>query len=283
MPEWEAPDKLNLDLRVRSAEANGMHPIRSVTQTIQWCDLLEVEVGDEDLLEVDGADLSDGGDNLVWKAVEVLGLSQRPPLEMSLTKRVAVAAGLGGGSADAAAALAAVAAILGVDHSDVIEAAPKVGADVAYFLTGGTALMEGYGSDLTAMPPLGGFAVAVAVPPFELSTPEVYRRWDELGEPVADPVEARRLPPSLRHILSGGNDLTPAALSLRPELGDWLIELERLWERPVMMSGSGPSCFGYFLDVDEAASAAESVSGARESVAAELRSLGVAPVAERET
>ena len=64
---WEAPAKVNLSLELQSPDSDGMHPLRSLVQTIDWCDLLEVEEGDEDRLEIEGADLPDDGENLVWK------------------------------------------------------------------------------------------------------------------------------------------------------------------------------------------------------------------------
>ncbi|MFP3913397.1 MAG: 4-(cytidine 5'-diphospho)-2-C-methyl-D-erythritol kinase [Actinomycetota bacterium] len=109
MGEWEAPAKLNLDLRVAERDSRGKHPLRSVVQAIEWCDVVMIEEGDEDELEVEGAELPEGGENLVWKAVQALELAYRPPLRIRLDKRIPVAAGLGGGSSDAAAALKAVA------------------------------------------------------------------------------------------------------------------------------------------------------------------------------
>lgn len=283
MSDWQAPAKLNLDLRLDGPDPNGMHPLRSVVQTIDWCDTLAVAEGDEDHLVVEGADLDTGRSNLVWRAVDALAWESRPALDLKLTKRVAAAAGLGGGSSDAAALLAALGELGGFPRSRLQTAATGVGSDVAYFLTGGTALMEGYGSEVTPLEPLAGFAVAVVVPPFELSTPEVYRRWDELEGPRGAAVDERFLPPGVRGLLDGGNDLTPAAVSLRPDLGDWLADLAGRWGRPVVMSGSGPSCFAYFLDLDEARGAADDVQGARASVAAQLRGEGVARLQDGET
>jgi 4-diphosphocytidyl-2-C-methyl-D-erythritol kinase len=136
--------------------------------------------------------------------------------------------------------------------------------------------MEGYGERIEPIDPLGGFSVAVAVPSFELSTPQVYRRWDEMGYPVGGEFPRRALPPALRTLDHVRNDLQPAALAVAPELGDWMLELADRWDRPVMVSGSGPAVFGYFADDDEAASAAAAVPpGARGAVGCGLRPLGV--------
>lgn len=275
MAEWEAPAKINLDLRVRARDGSGMHPLRSLAQTIDWLDTLLVEEDDEDALLVAGADLPTGGDNLIWQAVAALDVDSRPRLFVELDKQIPVAAGLGGGSSDAAAMLAAVADMTGLGADRVREAAVAVGADVPFFLQGGTAWMEGYGEHLTALAALQGFAVAVAVAPFELATPHVYRRWDEMEGPIGSPLVGSSLPPALRAFDELRNDLTPAAISLRPELADWMRDLADRWSRPVLMSGSGPACFGFFVDLDEATEAAATAGAHRGAVAADLRTRGV--------
>lgn len=276
MSEWEAPAKLNLDLRVAAPDGSGMHPLRSIAQTIELCDIVTVQEGDEDGLRVLGADLGAEGDNLVWKAVEALQWQGRPRIDVELCKRVPVAAGLGGGSADAAVILRAVGGeMMRLPDDRIQEVAARVGADVAYLLTGGTAVMEGYGERVTPLVALEGFAVGVAVPPFELATPDVYRRWDSMGGPVGEELGGRDLPPPLRGLGELRNDLTPAAVSLRPDLIDWMADLGRRWERPILMSGSGPACFGFFLDIDEAQAAVAAVGESRAAVAAELRQTGV--------
>lgn len=276
MAEWEAPAKLNLDLRIGAQDGRGMHPLHSLVQEIDWTDILTVEEGDEDSLEVDGAELPEGGENLVWRAVEALGLASRPALRIHLEKRIGVAAGLGGGSSDAAATLAAVADLMGLGSEAARTASPSVGADVTFFLVGGTTRMEGYGELLTPLDSLEGFCFGVAVPPFELSTAVVYQRWDQLGGPVGDETPANRLPPALRSHGEVRNDLTPAALDLLPELGDWMQDLAEGWERPVFMTGSGPACYAYFLDEDEATSALAEVADYRAGKAAVPRRGGVA-------
>jgi 4-diphosphocytidyl-2-C-methyl-D-erythritol kinase len=275
--EWEAPAKLNLSLLVRPLDRSGYHPLRSLAQAVEWCDVLAVEEGDDDQLEIAGADLPESGDNLVWKAVAALGRHtprRRPPLQVRLTKRIPVAAGLAGGSADAAAMLRAVGELLRIDDEAIAAAAEEVGADVPFALVGGTAWMEGRGERLTRLPPLDGFAVAMAVPPIELATPAVFRRWDELGGPIGDELKGTAVPPALRDLGPLRNDLTPAAASLAPQLVDWMGELATNWGRPVAMSGSGPSAFAFFADLDEAAGAADAL---------ELDHRAVAPAGLRHT
>lgn len=275
MPEWVAPAKVNLDLRVGPAHAGGFHPLSSLVQTIEWCDRIGFEEAGEDRLEVAGAELDPGADNLVWKAVAALELPLRPRLRITLDKAIPMAAGLGGGSADAAATLAGVCDLVGADADLATRTAPRVGADVRYLLTGGTARMEGYGEMITPLPPLTGFSLGVVVPPGELATPAVYRRWDELEGPVGPTVEGVALPPPLRRFGDLRNDLTPAAIDLAPDLADWISDLAASWSRPVLMSGSGPSLFAFFLDVEEAKAAVGTVDGHRGAVGADLRRGGV--------
>jgi 4-diphosphocytidyl-2-C-methyl-D-erythritol kinase len=263
-----APAKVNFSLLVAAADSTGYHPLRSLTQALDWGDTVEFDSHDEDMLEVVGDDLATDGSNLIWKAVASLP-GPRPRLSIRLTKRTPLAAGLGGGSSDAAAALRAMQELCRLDDEAVFAAAPRVGADVTFFLVGGTAWMEGYGERITRLDPLMGFSIAIVVPPFELPTPDVYRRWDQLGGPEGDEISGRRLPPALRELGPIRNDLTPAAVALRPELGDWIRDLSELWERPVALSGSGPSVFAWFSDEEEArAAVSEAPDDARCAVAA---------------
>ena len=118
------------------------------------------------------------------------------PAALALDKRIPVAAGLGGGSADAAATLVLASARFGISAEERAGIAPALGADVPFCLVGGTALMEGYGERLTPLPLLAGFWLAVVVPPFEISTAAAYRRWDDLDGPEGPAVRGGDLPPS---------------------------------------------------------------------------------------
>ena len=260
---WEAPAKVNLNLELQSPDSDGMHPLRSLVQAIDWCDLLEFEEGDEDRLEIEGADLPDDGENLVWKAVAALRLrlGQRGPnLDIKLKKSIPVSAGLGGGSSDAAASMIALAALHKAPTILVEEVAASVGSDVPFFLVGGTAWIEGKGERITeARIDVDSWALALAVPDFELRTEDVYRAWDRLDGPSGPVLEGRALPPALREHGPLRNDLTPAAIASRSEMGDWIEELVQIWERPVAMSGSGPALFAFFADIDEAEGAVQSL------------------------
>lgn len=280
MTTYEAPAKLNLSLLVSSPRSDGLHPLESLVQTIAWCDRLSVEEGEgEDTLEIAGAEI-DADENLVLKALEAARTRGFvPPLALSLEKHLPVAAGLGGGSSDAAAVLQAAIDMGILSGSLAIEVAPEVGADVALFLTGGSLLMTGAGETVAAVEPLEGFSMAIAVPGFGLVTADVYKRWDDIGGPRGEAVVAAGLPPQLRDGMPMRNDLLPAALDIEPRLGDFIADLRQTWGTAVSMTGSGSACFGYFESTAEAEDAASSAADLCDvSVGVGLRSHGVAPV-----
>ena len=273
---WEAPAKVNLSLEVGDPDRSGYHPLRSLVQTIELLDVVDIEEAEDDRLTVVGAEL-DEQENLVWRAADAAaGGGRRPRLDIRLTKRIPVAAGLGGGRSDAAATLSAVAPMTGLPDVEMSRVASTIGSDVPLFLVGGTVRMEGHGERITVEAALDGFAVALVVPDLLLATPEVYRRWDEMEGPDGPGFEGRSMPPSLRVHGPLRNDLTPAALALVPSLGDLMADLAREWEGPVLMSGSGPTLFGCFPGLDEAEDAVGHVpDGVRSVHAGLLRGHGV--------
>jgi 4-diphosphocytidyl-2-C-methyl-D-erythritol kinase len=274
---YESPAKLNFALLVHPPRPDGYHPIESLVQTIDWLDLLEVEESEEESVVIEGADL-DPEDNLVVKSLRAIrGLGSVPRLAIRLEKQIPISAGLGGGSSNAAATLLAATEAGRLPASTAGEVAASVGADVPLFLVGGSLTVTGFGEDLAPMqPPLSEFAVAVAVPPFEMSTVEVYHRWDLMEGPTGETIGSRHLPPGLRDGMPVRNDLTPAAIDIEPGLADFMAELRAHWGGSVMMTGSGSGCFGFFTDLDEAIDAAASVSSmCRGTTGASLRSNGV--------
>jgi 4-diphosphocytidyl-2-C-methyl-D-erythritol kinase len=255
--------KINLGLRVRSARPDGYHPIVSLAQSVDWADTITLERAGDDRFDVAGHDVPPGDDNLAWRAVATLRGRSGPGVHMHLDKSIAVAAGLGGGSADAALGLVLAVGVLGLEVEAAVGAAVDLGADVPFCLVGGTAWMEGIGDRLTSLATPGGYWLGLVVPPFELGTPSVYRRWDEMGGPQGREVDGSALPVSLRDHGPLANDLQPAAVDLAPGLGDWISDLEGQWGQPVLMSGSGPTLFGFFPTESEAADAVGKVRGSR--------------------
>lgn len=244
---YTAPAKVNLVLRVGPIEPTGYHPLDSVVQAVSLADDVVVEAAAHDVVVTDG-DAPPGSDNLAMQAVAALRRRVAvPPVRVTLTKRIPTAAGLGGGSADAAAALVAAARLVGF-AGDLTPIAAEVGSDVPALLVGGTTAMGGRGEVVTPLPAVTGVRWLVAVPPFGAATPAVYRRWDALGGPVGEekawPTTGAAIGRPVR------NDLEPAALAEVPELGRWLEGLGEVGGREGMVSGSGTAVF---VEVDDEA------------------------------
>lgn len=274
MRRYEAPAKVNLSLHVHPPTDDGYHPLESMVQTLDWVDVLEVEPAEEWQIEVEDADL-DPGSNLVTRAFEAMGVTR---VSVRLVKEIPIASGLGGGSSNAAAALVA-AADLGGDRDGLAARAAALGADVPLFLAGGTQMMTGRGDALEQLEPLRGFAVGIVVPELHLSTSETYARWDAMEGPLGESPPDTALPPALRDAMPLRNDLLPAAVDIEPELADFMSDVRQAWGQPVLLSGSGPSCFGFFPSAEEARDAASSILGTRAAKGVDLRPYGVSKAA----
>jgi 4-diphosphocytidyl-2-C-methyl-D-erythritol kinase len=279
--------KVNIGLRVGARRDDGFHPVDGIFQSVDMVDHLAMESSETDsILTSSGGPVPDGPDNLALRAVVAVRnlTGSDHPIQLTLDKTIPTAAGLGGGSADAAAALAMGGRFFGVGN-DVLESlAPELGSDVPFCFRGGSARVTGRGERIDSMEALTGFSLAIVVPPFEVSTPAVFRMWDELGEPEGLRVAANELPPALRANEAIVNSLYPAAVALAPELDDWRQDLQRAWGRAVMMSGSGPSLYGFFLDADEATDALNAMPrGARSTQACDLVPRGWDMTGENET
>ena len=268
-----APAKLNLVLRVGAPGADGLHPLCSLFASIDLCDelvLRERGGGEEDLVTCPGVT----GENLAARALaafrERAGL---PAMDLRIEKRIPVAAGLGGGSADAAATLRAANRLAGepLAAAELRELAEDLGSDVPSQVEPGHALVQGVGNDVEPVDLLPLHAVLVPAEP-GLSSAEVYAELDRLrGSPAAPPGAAALDPAPLRVLAAGppgelaaalSNDLEPAALSLRPELADTLEALRAAGAPAAAVSGSGPTCFALFERRDAAERTAAAVPGA---------------------
>ena len=270
--------KLNLTLDVTGRRPNGYHDIDSVMQTISLHDLVLVERTDCRVFEVVGPAIE--GENLVLKAARELEgrVGRALPFTIRLFKRIPMAAGLGGGSADAAAFLKAANLLyaLKLSSGDLVEIATAVGQDVPFLLEGGTARATGLGSTVSRLPPVpSSWRFLVVSPPIEISTRAVYEAVDA-GAP-----SARRTPqliaalqaPTLtiprergRELSKGeaepilGNDLEPASRRLFPELDDAINRL-RDAVPGLTMSGTGAALFAQFDGRPDAERALEAVRG----------------------
>lgn len=254
-----APGKINLALRVGGVQPDGYHPLATVFQAVSLFDEVEVReapVGNRSL-EVRGhqaALVPTDGSNLALRAADLLADhvgGRDDGVAIKLRKTIPVTGGMAGGSADAAAALVACAALWHIDITpdELAEVAAGLGADVPFCLLGSTALGRGRGDELVPMLSRGSYHWVLALPEVELSTPAVFRRFDELN-PDAGP--APEVPPGLLTGLASGdigmvadnlvNDLQPAALSLRPHLAEVLEAGLAAGALAGIVSGSGPTC-----------------------------------------
>jgi 4-diphosphocytidyl-2-C-methyl-D-erythritol kinase len=263
-----APAKLNLVLQVGPRRGDGLHEICSIFASLQLSDELTFLASDNDGDDVRCPGVA--GPNLVNAALALFrervdpGL---PPLQVTIDKRIPVAAGLGGGSADAAAALRAANELAGrpLDTDELRELSAELGADVPSQVEPRHALVMGAGERVEPLrlPALG----LVLVPRDEgLSTADVYREADRIGSTRErlDPAALRELAGGPLTALAAGveNDLEPAALSLRPEVGEPIESLRRAGALAAALSGSGPTAFGVFSGPAMAERAAAAVSGA---------------------
>lgn len=273
-----ASAKVNLGLRVGSLRDDGFHPLSGVFQSVDVVDDLQIEAAETDSIgSSSGGPVPDGLDNLAFRALEAVRsqTTSLQPIALTLDKTIPTAAGLGGGSADAAAALGLAGRYFGVDQATLRELAPTLGSDVPFCLMGGTARVGGRGDVIEPLDPLSGFALAIVVPPVEISTPAVFRKWDEMAGPTGLAMAELDLPPVLRGDGDLVNDLYPATAALSSIVDEWRTELVDGWGRPVMMSGSGPSLYAFFLDRDEAAGAVAAIpAGSRFAEACDLATAG---------
>jgi 4-diphosphocytidyl-2-C-methyl-D-erythritol kinase len=264
-----APAKVNLCLFVGPRRADGLHEIRSLFQSVTLADELLIEAGGgRDEVECSAV----GEPNLALVALErfraEIGLDE-PGLKLAIEKRIPLAAGLGGGSADAAAVLRACAALRGMPVSGLAPLAMSLGADVPSQLEPGMQLVSGAGEQVEPLHGPSGLALVVLAGDTGLATRDVYERADALGLPDHDldaagartrsNVEQASEAASLAALVH--NDLERAALDLAPETADLLALARAEGALAAAVSGSGPSVFGLFASRAAAESAARAIAG----------------------
>ena len=257
--------KINFSLDVLGLRPDGYHDLRSVMQTISLHDTLSLYIEDE----VEG---SDAGRNslpeysLIDRAIEAVRALRKdlPEIGYRLEKRVPVAAGLGGGSADCAAAIRGTAKLLDIDLSGdtAHEMAVSLGSDVPFFLTGGTALVEGRGETITPLAdaPKAWFVLAGVGTPVSTGTVfDAYTRGDQGDGKATDRVLGAL---STGRVDFGGNDLLAPAVRTFPEVAQTLDTLSQVAAAdPVAMSGSGGTMVAVFDSALAAEAAYETAAG----------------------
>ena len=288
-----APAKLNLTLAVLGRRPDGYHNLHTVMVPLAIADRLSLAVtaGGEDTLRVEGPDCGPAEHNLVLRAIAAVRAAVgrgavTPPLAARLEKRIPVAAGLGGGSSDAAAAIDAAleAWSAELDAERRLAVAAALGSDVPFFLSGGPALAEGRGERLTPLRGIRGEppGVLLVTPALPVPTPEVFAALAAGGSaapasPGATRISSVHLAGELlggalraadlvarAGILATANDLAAAAAAVTPGLLPFRRALARLLGRPVGLSGSGPSLWAIY---PSEAAAAEGAAALRAAVA----------------
>jgi 4-diphosphocytidyl-2-C-methyl-D-erythritol kinase len=263
----EAFAKVNRSLVILGKRPDGFHELDTVFQTIDLADRLTFEEAPELTLSVDDPSLPAGEENLVIRAARALerrfGITRGAAVH--LEKRIPVGGGLGGGSADAAAALRGLAMLwdLPSDTAALQPLAEGLGSDVAFFLHGGRARGTGRGERIEPLPDGPREFLVLLVPPFSLSTPMVYGRVS--APALTDPKD----PSSLRGSDPGAepdrNDLEPAAESLSGGLARLREVLLRVGATRARLSGSGSTVFGVFPSEDAAWGAEAKLPGVVEN------------------
>jgi len=297
-----APAKLNLTLAIVGRRPDGFHALHSVMVPLALADRLSVAVlpGGDDTLHSTGFDPGAPATNLVLRAIHGARDALRgsgtatPPLAARLDKRIPVAAGLGGGSSDAAAAIAAAleawdGELAPERHADL---AASLGSDVPFFLAGGPALVEGRGERLTPLHGLRGGdqpGLLIVTPAVAARTADVFAAW--AAGAMAAPGVARRTSEHFASefgsglsgrqlieragVLAAANDLLPAAAAVVPGLVSLRRALTRLLRLPIGLSGSGPTLWALYPSLESAEKAAAAVRSAIDS--GEIARLGDQP------
>lgn len=282
-----APAKINLTLAVLGRRSDGFHDLHSVVVPLALADTVSVAIqpSGPDSLHVRGADCGPAEENIVLSAIaaarraaapRAAGPAALPPLAARLEKRIPVAAGLGGGSSDAAAAIDAALDAWGValPPAERSAVAASVGSDVPLFLAGGPVLLEGRGERVTPLPGPTGQppGVLLVTPGFDVPTPDVFGAFAAASSSGAGSgstrLSSQHLADELRKgmtghdlvvragVLASANDLAPITAALRPELVPLKRSLMRRLGRPVGQSGSGPTLWSLYPSLADASLAA---------------------------
>ena len=264
--------KINLGLDILGKRDDGYHEVRMLMQTIQMYDLLDIRRKSSPGITLTTNLLYVPSDerNLVYKAAKLLmdEFDIQEGISMKLTKSIPVAAGMAGGSSDAAAAFVGVNKMfhLGLSEQELMERAVQIGADVPYCIMRGTALAEGIGEKLSKLPPMVKCPVLIAKPQISVSTKFVYENL-KLGSDMVHP-DIDRLVADIREkdlykiAADMGNVLETVTIPAYPVIADIKDHMMEHGAVNAMMSGSGPTVFGLF---DKEATAVEAYEAMKAS------------------
>jgi 4-diphosphocytidyl-2-C-methyl-D-erythritol kinase len=249
----KCPAKINLTLGIRGKRPDGYHELESIMQSISLADVLSLSSQPSGIeLSSDNPKLSVGEDNLICRAArllnEHLGLNQGA--KFSLQKRIPLAAGLAGGSTDAAGALRGLNHLwqLGLSKAELEDLGGRLGSDIPFCLSGGTALARGRGEQLTPLSVKTGWWLVLVRPPIEVSTAEVYRNFSlqrVKRQPQTEAMIESLSKADLKGIAENMvNVLESVTIRMHPQIGEIKAEMLKRGAIGALMSGSGPSVFG---------------------------------------
>jgi 4-diphosphocytidyl-2-C-methyl-D-erythritol kinase len=257
--------KLNLDLRVLHKRPDGYHELRTVFQTISLKDTLSIEFDFTKRTQIDLSSSIDIVDNLVVRSAKTVldHLKVRAWVRFVLRKHIPMGAGLGGGSSNAAAVLAALPALAGkrIPLPELVRLAESLGSDVPFFLQGGTALGLGRGTELYPLPDQPAHPAVVVSTGIHVSTAEAYRALNRTVTGTLTSGDNSLMLREFQTIAWGladlkriplHNDFERAVFAIHPELSAALRKLQRWGAKPALMTGSGSALFGIFGTVEQA-------------------------------
>ena len=265
--ELKALGKINLGLDVLGRRENGYHDVRMVMQTIHLYDQLLIQKSEAPGIQIHSnlSFLPVNENNLVYKAGKLLmdEFDIHTGVSVELNKRIPVAAGMAGGSTDAAAMLYGMNQLFGLKlkRKDLMERGVQIGADVPYCIMRGTALAEGIGEKLSSLPPMVKCPVLIAKPAVSVSTKFVYQNLkldEQTPHPNIDALIADIRNKDLDGICADmGNVLETVTIPNYPIIAQIKEQMLKSGAKASMMSGSGPTVFGLFADEETARRARE--------------------------
>lgn len=262
MIRLKAMAKINLGLDVLRRRPDGYHEVKMIMQSVDLHDDLVLEETEESgiCLTCDKEEVPTDGTNLICRAAALLMQEKQVKrgVRIHLTKRIPMAAGMAGGSTDAAAAMKGINEMfrLGYTEQELMERAVKIGADVPYCIMGGTALSEGIGEILTPLPDMPYCHILIAKPDIDVSTAFVYSHLqaDQLTvHPDIDGMTGALKAQSLEGIMERlGNVLETVTIPTYPIIDQIKENMRQSGAKGVLMSGSGPTVFGIYTSLEQA-------------------------------
>jgi len=260
----KAPAKINLFLKVLNRRSDGFHEIESQIQKIELFDILHLSrQGASISLSCPGATLSEDWGNLAYRAAHAFfsATGIKAGIKIILEKKIPVAAGLGGGSSDAATVVIGLNKVFNtnLNREQLIDIARPLGADVPFFVQDCSAAMAtGIGDCIQQVEPIKGFSIVLVNPGFEVSTKWVYENFPLTSNPNPFILARGQNVSKKNHAAASslyeerGNDLEVVTINRYPEIGEIKQELKKAGAATSLMSGSGPTVFGLFLSEEEA-------------------------------